>query len=82
MKDKLFWLDNIRAVSTIAVVILHVAAPILYKYGEITEENWNIGNFYDGMVRFCVPVFFMLSGALLLSKDYELSYFLKKDFGE
>lgn len=80
MKDKLFWLDNIRAVSTIAVVILHVAAPILYKYGEITEENWNIGNFYDGMVRFCVPVFFMLSGALLLSKDYELSYFLKKRF--
>lgn len=32
------------------------------------------------MVRFCVPVFFMLSGALLLSKDYKLNYFIKKRF--
>ncbi|WP_417888211.1 acyltransferase [Zunongwangia sp.] len=80
MKKKSLWLDNIRAISTIAVVILHVSSPILYKYGEISEGIWNIGNFYDGMVRFCVPVFFMLSGALLLSKDYQLSYFIKKRF--
>ena len=80
MKEKLIWLDNLRVISTIAVIILHVSAPILYKYGEISEVIWNTGNFYDGMVRFCVPVFFMLSGALLLSKDYELSYFLKKRF--
>lgn len=80
MKEKLICLDNVRVISTIAVIILHVSAPILYKYGEISEEIWNIGNFYDGMVRFCVPVFFMLSGALLLSKDYELIYFLKKRF--
>ncbi len=80
MKEKLFWLDNIRVFSTIAVIILHVSAPILYGYGKISDVSWNIGNFYDGMVRFCVPVFFMLSGALLLSKDYKLSYFLKKRF--
>ena len=80
MKEKLIWLDNVRVISTIAVIILHVSAPILYEFGEISEESWNIGNFYDGIVRFCVPVFFMLSGALLLSKDYELNYFLKKRF--
>lgn len=80
MKEKLIWLDSVRVISTIAVIILHVSAPILYQYGKISEESWHIGNFYDGMVRFCVPVFFMLSGALLLSKDYKLSYFLQKRF--
>ena len=80
MKQKLIWLDNVRVLATIAVIILHVSAPILYGYGKISKESWFIANFYDGMVRFCVPVFFMLSGALLLSKDYELSYFLKKRF--
>lgn len=80
MKEKLIWLDNLRVISTIAVIVLHVSAPILYKYGEISDKDWIIANVYDGMVRFCVPVFFMLSGALLLSKDYELSYFFKKRF--
>ena len=80
MKEKLIWPDSLRVISTIAVIILHVSAPILYEYGKISEESWHIGNFYDGMVRFCVPVFFMLSGALLLSKDYKLSNFLQKRF--
>jgi len=80
MKKKLIWPDSLRVISTIAVIILHVSAPILYEYGKISEESWHIGNFYDGMVRFCVPVFFMLSGALLLGKDYDLSSFLKKRF--
>ncbi|WP_034057491.1 acyltransferase [Lacinutrix jangbogonensis] len=80
MKGKLSWLDNVRVISTIAVVILHVSSPILYKYGEIPVRIWNIGNLFDGATRFCVPVFFMISGALLLSKDYELSYFIKKRF--
>ncbi|WP_158839960.1 acyltransferase [Polaribacter sp. L3A8] len=80
MKEKIIWLDSLRVISTFAVILLHVSGLILYEYGRVTEEIWNIGNFYDGMVRFCVPVFFMLSGALLLSKDYELSYFFKKRF--
>lgn len=67
-------------VATIAVIVLHVSAPILYRYGKISDVYWHIGNFYDGMVRFCVPIFFMLSGALLLSKDYKLSFYLKNRF--
>ena len=80
MKERAIWFDVVRAISTISVIVLHVAAPILHEYGKVPEAIWNIGNFYDGTVRFCVPVFFMLSGALLLSKDYELGYFLKNRF--
>lgn len=60
--------------------MLHVTAPILEQFNEIPMFTWNVGNFYDSITRFCVPIFFMLSGALLLSKDYELSHFIKKRF--
>jgi len=80
LKDKKLWLDNLRVISTIAVIVLHVSAPILSQYKKVSIEIWHIGNLYDGSVRFCVPVFFMLSGTLLLSKDYKISVFLKTRF--
>lgn len=80
MKEKQIWLDALRVISTISVVILHVSSAVLYKYGTVSNSIWNTANIYDGMVRFCVPVFFMISGALLLSKDYELSDFFKRRF--
>ena len=78
MNDRKNWLENARVLSTIAVIVLHVASSISYKYGQVSTQIWLTGNFYDSLVRFCVPVFFMLSGALLLSKDYSLSDFLHK----
>ena len=50
----------------------------MYKYGHISDYIWNIGNLFDGMVRWCVPIFVMISGALLLNEDIEISPFIKK----
>lgn len=72
------WPDNLRIIATISMVLLHVTSPILYKYGEISAGIWHAGNIIDSSVRFCVPVFVMLSGALLLGKEYSLKEFLKK----
>ena len=80
MKESIDWIARLRTTATFAVIILHVSALILDKYGEVSEEIWLIGNFYDSSVRFCVPIFFMLSGALLLDRDYKLSIFFKKRF--
>lgn len=80
MNTKQIWPDYLRAIATIAVIMLHVSAPILGQFNELQIYTWNIGNFYDSLTRFCVPIFFMLSGALLLNKDYELKYFIKKRF--
>jgi len=80
MNKKLLWVDNLRAFATFAVILLHVSAPILYKYGSISNFSWWIGNIYDSSVRFCVPIFLMLSGALMYPKTYELSDFFKKRF--
>lgn len=73
---KIFWLDNLRAVATISVVFLHVVSALLYQ--DLLSPTWLLCNFYDSMVRFCVPVFLMFSGALLLGREYDLEDFIKK----
>jgi surface polysaccharide O-acyltransferase-like enzyme len=75
------WIDNIRIIATIAVIMVHVATPAVFtKYNPNNSDNtvWWIGNIYDSLCRFCVPVFVMLTGALLLPQSISLSNFIKK----
>ena len=74
------WLDAVRWLATIAVITIHVVAPYLYQYGQISIVNWNIYNVIDSLSRFAVPFFVMLSGALLLNRTISLVDFLKKRF--
>ncbi|RZL41173.1 MAG: hypothetical protein EOP00_25350 [Pedobacter sp.] len=78
IKEDTSWLDNLRVIATISFILLHVAAPLLLRYTNLSSLNWSIANFYDSLVRFCVPVFVMITGALLLTKDYELGNYFKK----
>ncbi len=74
------WLDSVRWLATIAVITIHVVAPYLYQYGQISNTDWNIYNLIDSLSRFAVPFFVMLSGALLLNRSITLTDFLKKRF--
>lgn len=78
--SEIVWINNLRALATISVIVLHVTFPALYNYGTININDWQVGNFFDSLVRFCVPVFLMLTGALLLGKPIEIAGFLKKRF--
>jgi surface polysaccharide O-acyltransferase-like enzyme len=80
--NKSLWLDNLRVKATFMVVLIHAAAPGLYKYNQIPDSWWWICNIYDSLLRCCVPLFVMISGALILNKDYELMDFLKKRFSK
>jgi surface polysaccharide O-acyltransferase-like enzyme len=73
------WLDNARVSAILAVVFLHAAANVVTG-STIGSEYWWIGNLYDSFVRWCVPVFVMISGALLLdpSKNEGLKDFYTK----
>ena len=77
-KNDTSWLDNLRVVATIAVVLLHVVAPFALKFGQINKVDWWLANSIDSLVRFCVPVFVMLTGALLLPRTHTLESYLKK----
>lgn len=64
MKDRVLYYDFLRALATIAVVMLHVSSNVYYE-GAGHAGYW-IGVCYNAPTRWAVPVFVMLSGALFL----------------
>lgn len=79
--ERIIWIDFLKVLAAFFVVLLHSTSPILYEYGNIDIDIWKMGNYVDSFVRQAVPLFFMISGVLLLNKSYENLYlFFKKRF--
>jgi surface polysaccharide O-acyltransferase-like enzyme len=76
--ENLDWINNLRLIALFAVVVLHTTSPVLELYNKGPLSVWLVGDFYNSLVRFAVPVFVMISGALLLHREYELGSFLKR----
>lgn len=69
--ERLLYADILRILATFAVIILHVAAGLLYSL-PINSFEWEVANIFDSCVRWAVPVFFMLSGMFFLDPDIEI----------
>jgi surface polysaccharide O-acyltransferase-like enzyme len=69
------WLDTLRALATLGVILIHVSAPVVNMAFRKNIEYWWIGNLIDSATRCAVPIFLMLSGATMLGKQYELRDF-------
>ncbi len=65
---RVLWADYLKIFAMFAVVLIHSAAPLLVAYEERGAGVWWIGNLYDSAARWCIPAFFMLSGAFLIDK--------------
>lgn len=76
--DDHFWIHWVKAIAIVMVVVLHIAAPYHYQFNEIPERAWIVVNFYESIVRPCVPLFFMTSGFLLLRFNEPISLFFYK----
>lgn len=63
---RIVYYDFLRIISMFAVIVLHTAGERWSKV-EIHSLAWNSFNFYDSIVRWAVPVFTMISGALFLA---------------
>ena len=55
-----------RVGACLAVILLHLSATIVMERDLLGSIHWHISNAIDAATRWCVPVFVMLSGALLL----------------
>ncbi len=75
-KKDIEWIDNLRVIATISVVVIHVISAYL-KFETQPTTNWWVANVFDSLLRFCVPIFVMITGALLLPKEYQLYDYLK-----
>lgn len=74
----ILWIDLLRIIAMFGIVLLHTTAPLLYQFEKISASYWWTANVYDSAVRVCVPLFFLISGYLLLGKSQKLSYFILK----
>lgn len=78
LTDRQAYYDILRIFATFAVMILHIAADNWYGT-DIHSFEWNVSNFYDSIVRWGVPVFTMISGALFLSGNQPIERIYKKN---
>lgn len=66
-KERTVWIDAVRVVACLMVIVLHVSAQMVVKYKEMDRLDWQIVNVFDSLVRPCVPLFFMVSGYIFLN---------------
>lgn len=73
------YFDVLRVVAIVGVVVLHTAAQQWYATPP-ASVSWQTLNVYDSAMRFCVPIFFMVSGALFLdqARRVDLGTILRK----
>ena len=74
------WVDFVRATAIFLVVLLHSAAPWVYRFGLTSNFKWQVGNIIDSITRVAVPLFFMTTGYLLLSKPISLKTYFNKRY--
>lgn len=79
MKKRNICLDLVRIIATILVIMIHSSSFFVKTYRRNTYE-FIIGNILDSLSHIAVPLFIMISGALLLDETNEirLSYILNK----
>lgn len=74
MKEKsnrIFYLEVLRVIACLSVIMIH--ASMGYAISNTGSFNFLVGNIFDGAARIGVPLFVMISGALMLDKNYKFS---------
>jgi len=76
----IFYIDLLRFMAAFAVVVIHVLGPFRSLYGEIPDSDWLAAMAMNSVTRWAVPVFMMISGALLLSTEraFNCDHYLHK----
>ena len=70
--QRIAYLDTMRVVATFGVIALHVFCTDYHS--TIGSYNWFVAVIVDTLVRWSVPLFVMISGALFLQPSKEVSY--------
>ena len=73
IKNRIIYLDCLRIISIFFMIMIHVASAN-WKKIPVASLDWKAFTVYDGMARFCVPVFVMISGVLFLDKEKKYTY--------
>ena len=75
---RIFYLDFLKAFAIFLVVVGHVSAETLIH--SPVNINWLFADFYSTFAKISIPIFIMISGTLLLNRDYNFKGFIEKRF--
>lgn len=70
--NRIYYLDVLRIIATIMVVLIHTSGMLIQHNCVGTPTYW-VGFCNFEIVRSAVPLFFMISGALLLKPQYDIT---------
>lgn len=76
-KDRLIGLDLLKIVSAFMIAVIHASSGVFNNH-ELGSLVWKEGLVLNAVTRFAVPVFLMISGALLIGRKISLEKALKK----
>lgn len=76
-KSRIYYFDYLRIFCCFFVILIHISAEYYTKFN-LNTYNWKIAYYYNGISRFSVPNFFMISGALFLNRDIPLKKIFNK----
>ncbi|MBE6950837.1 MAG: hypothetical protein E7451_05805 [Ruminococcaceae bacterium] len=77
MNRKLPYLQWLRCFAAIAVVLMHLCAQSWYAAAP-ESGAWQILNIWEALVRWPVPVFVMISGALFLGAERPMGRYIRR----
>lgn len=78
MKQKNYNIEMIRVISFVMVIVIHVSNYFCRAYGTISNGEYIYSLVINSFARVSVPCFFMISGALLLGRNEDVSKCMKR----
>lgn len=84
MRERVLFFDLLRCVAAVAVIAIHVLAPYRHELGVIPFGEWATAVGVNSVTRWAVPVFILITGALMLSdtRPFDAKYYVKRRLGK
>ena len=77
-KNREYAFDILRVISMLMVIIIHVANIYCRSFGIISNSSYLISLIFNTICRISVPIFFMISGTLLLDRKFNKEKYIKR----
>lgn len=84
MQQRVFFFSLLRVMAAVAVIAIHVVATYCDSLGTIPFNQWVTAVAINGASRWAVPIFILISGALMLSdrRPFDLRYYVRRRLGK
>ena len=77
-KNREYAFDILRVISMIMVVTVHVSNVYSRSFGIISNKSFLFSLLFNTISRISVPIFFMISGTLLVDREFNKEKYFKR----